>query len=100
MARTITVDPARLESAASKMDSQAADYERIYKQLFSEVDGMAAAWQGTDNVAFTSQIKGFEDDFQKMAALMREYSDFLKKSAAAYRNTQEEIINQARRLTN
>jgi len=100
MARSITVDPAKLEAAASKMDSQAADYERIYKQLFSEVDGMAAAWQGTDNVAFTSQIKGFEDDFQKMVALMKEYSDFLKKSATAYRNTQDEIVNQARRLTN
>ena len=100
MSRTIIVDPAKLESAAGKMDAQAADYESIYKQLYSEVDGMAAAWQGKDNIAFTNQIKGFEDDFQKMVALMREYSEFLKKSAVAYRTTQDEIVAGAKRLTN
>lgn len=100
MARTIMVDPAKLESAAGKMDTQAAEYERVYKQLFSEVDGMAAAWQGSDNIAFTTQIKGFEDDFQKMVSLMKEYSEFLKKSAIAYRNTQQEVISQAKKLIN
>lgn len=100
MARTITVDPAKLESAAGKMDTHAAEYQRIYKQLFSEVEGMAVAWQGVDNVAFTTQIKGYEDDFQKMVTLMKEYSEFLKKSAAAYRKTQEEVVSQAKRLTN
>lgn len=100
MSRTIIVDPAKLESAAGKMDAYVADYESIYKQLYSEVDGMAAAWQGKDNIAFTNQIKGFEDDFQKMVALMKEYSEFLKKSAVAYRTTQDEITAAAKRLTN
>ena len=48
------------------MDVQASEYERQYNQLFSEVDGMGAAWQGADNVAFVTQIKGFMDDFQQM----------------------------------
>ncbi len=98
--RSITVDPAKLEAAASKIDTHYADYERTYKQLFSEVEGMAAAWQGKDNEAYTTQIKGFEDDFQKMVALMKEYAEFLRKSAAAYRSAQEEVASQARRLTN
>ena len=100
MARTIIVDPARLETAAQQMDAQAADYEKLYNQLFSEVDGMAAAWQGADNMAFVNQIKGFTDDFQKMVSLMKQYSEFLKFSAKTYRDTQNEIINQAKRLTN
>jgi len=100
MSRKIVVDPARLEAAAQKMDTQAADYEKQYNQLFNEVDGMGAAWKGADNVAFVTQIKGFMDDFQRMSKIMRDYSDFLRKSANTYRETQTEAINQAKRLTN
>lgn len=100
MARKIMVDPPKLEAAAQKMDAMAADYEKQYQQLFNEVDGMGAAWQGADNVAFVTQIKGFMDDFQKMKALMVQYSEFLKLSAKAYRDTQTETINQAKRLAN
>lgn len=100
MARSIMVDPARLESAAGKIDQQAADYERIYRQLFSEVDSMGAAWQGADNQAFVTQIKGFMDDLQSMSKHMKDYSNFLKSSASTYRNTQNEVINTAKRLTN
>lgn len=100
MARTIVVDPAKLETASQKMDAQASDYERQYKQLFSEVDGMGAAWQGADNMAFVNQIKGFMDDFQQMVTLMRQYSEFLKQSAKVYKDTQNETITQAKRLTN
>lgn len=100
MARSITVDPAKLDATAAKVEQQAADYERNYKALFNEVEGMGAAWQGTDNQAYVSQIKGFMDDFQKMSNLMRQYAEFLKMSAKTYRDTQNEVINQAKRLSN
>lgn len=100
MARSITVDPAKLESASSKIDQQSADYERIYKNLFSEVSAMKAAWAGTDNIAYTTQIEGFQDDLQKMTQLMRQYAEFLKLSAKTYRDTQNEVVNAAKRLTN
>lgn len=100
MARSITVEPAKLETTANKIDQQAIDYERNYKALFSEVEAMAVAWQGADNQAYTAQIKGFMDDFNKMTQLMRQYSEFLKMSAKTYRDTQSEVINQAKRLSN
>ncbi|THF73923.1 WXG100 family type VII secretion target [Cohnella fermenti] len=100
MARKIVVDPAKLESAAQQIDAQAADYEQQFKQLFMEVDGMGAAWKGVDNVAYTTQIKGFEDDFRKMKELMIQYSDFLKTSATTYRNTQSDLVSQAKKLVN
>jgi WXG100 family type VII secretion target len=100
MARSITVDPAKLDAASNKIQQQAADYQRVYKQLFSEVDAMAAAWQGADHLAYVNQVKGFMDDLQKMTELMNQYSEFLKMSATTYRNTQNEVINQAKRLSN
>lgn len=98
MARSIMVEPAKLENAANKIDQQSADYESTYRKLFAEVDAMAAAWQGADNAAFTNQIKTFTTDFEKMTKLMRDYSDFLKLSAKAYREAQDEVRTQAARL--
>ncbi|AGK55716.1 WXG100 family type VII secretion target [Bacillus sp. 1NLA3E] len=98
MAGSIMVEPAKLENAASKIDQQAADYESTYRKLFAEVDAMAAAWQGADNAAFTTQIKTFTTDFEKMTKLMRDYSEFLKLGAKAYRDAQNEVKTQASRL--
>ena len=100
MARSITVDPQKLEAAATAIDNQSADYEKSYRQLFTEVDSMAAAWQGADNLAFTNQIKGFEDDFKAVVSLMKQYSEFLKTSAKTYRQTQDEVVTQAKKLVN
>lgn len=100
MARTIVVDPAKLSAASTSIIAQAADYEKQYKLLFSDVDGMGAAWQGTDNLAFVNQIKGFMDDFQQMTNLMRQYADFLAHSAKTYTQAQNDTVAGAKRLTN
>lgn len=100
MGRSIKVELTKLESTAAKIDQQVAEYERIYKSLFNEVDGMGAAWQGQDNLTFVNQIKGFKDDFQQMTQLIKQYSKFLKTSAKLYRNTQNEIVSAAKSLIN
>lgn len=99
MARII-VDPAKLKSAAGKMESQSADYARLYNQLFTEVQGMARAWQGVDNQAYTTQIEGFREDLNQMKKLMDDYASFLKQSAETYTNTQQQVVSQAKTLTN
>ncbi len=100
MARTIQVTPEQLEAAAKKIESLAADYKTQYEQLYSETNAMASTWSGKDNVAFTNQIAGFKDDFTKMYSLMRDYADFLVKSAKAYRDTQDTVVSEARKLVN
>lgn len=98
--RKITVDPSILESCASKVSSDTQEYQRVTNQLFEEVNLMNTAWQGKDNVAFYNQIKGYEDDFKQIAILCEQYSEFLRASARAYRETQDELTNQAMRLIN
>lgn len=100
MGNKIVVDPAKLEAAATKIEEYVADYKKTYTQLFSEVDAMSANWQGTDNVAYTTQIKGFEDDFTKMSTLMAEYATFLKNTATSYKQTQSNVESAAKKLTN
>ena len=100
MARTIQVTPEQLESTAGRIERLAADYKTQYENLYSETNAMASTWNGKDNTAFVDQIAGFKDDFQKMHALMLNYADFLRKSAKAYRDTQDTVVAEARKLAN
>lgn len=100
MGRTIIVDPAKLQAAATQMGQITGDYQKQYNRLFSEVDGLGAAWQGIDNQAFVNQIKGFTDDFNQMVALLNQYAEFLKSSAQTYTSTQNNIADAAKRLQN
>lgn len=94
----IFADPQQLESTASLMEQQVMEYERLYQQLYMEVDKMQAAWKGKDNLAYTDQIRNFSTDFQNMKLLMQEYVAFLKKSAELYADTQNELVQKARLL--
>ena len=78
----------------------AAEYKTQYDALYSETNAMASTWQGKDNTAFIDQIAGFKDDFEKMHSLMLNYADFLRKSAKAYRETQDTVAAEARKLVN
>lgn len=100
MARTIQVTPEQLDSTAGKIKNLAADYKAQYDKLYSVTDAMASTWNGKDNVAFVNQIAGFKDDFNKMYTLMINYADFLEKSAKAYRETQDTVVSDARKLVN
>ena len=60
----------------------------------------ANTWIGRDNLAFTTQIQGYQDDFRRVELLMQQYSEFLKASARSYRQMQEELAAQASRLVN
>ena len=96
--RQIIVEPTRLEDSASKVESYDSDYQRVYSLLYEEVDKMASVWQGKDNTMFTNKIKEFEDDFRQISILLRQYAEFLRNTARAYRETQDELYNAASRL--
>jgi len=96
--RSIMVEPERLEAVATKIEEANREYDRSYQAIYIQVDKMSASWKGKDNTAFTNQIKAFEDDLRQISIIMRQYADFLRNSARAYRETQDEIYARAARL--
>lgn len=96
--RQIFVEPQRLEEVAYKVECAKDDYERLYHSLYVQVDKMSSAWQGKDNVAFTNRIQSYEQDFKNIAIVMQQYIEFLKNSARAYRETQEELCQQVSKI--
>lgn len=99
MTRRITVSPEVLLSVSEKIEAITANYQRVYMKLYSEIESMNVAWDGADNVAYVSRVKGFQDDFQLMYKLMLEYAQFVRMSAKSYRSTQDDIISAASNLS-
>lgn len=99
MARIIEVTPQQLETAAKSIDQLAGEYQTQYQSFYRETGAMAQ-WRGADNQAFLQRIEGFKDDFEKMKNLMNQYADFLRRSAKAYRDTQDSVVKEAQSLTN
>lgn len=96
--KKIYVDPIRLDSSAMKIESEIEAYHRCYMMMFDEVEKMKNAWQGKDNVAFTNQIRQLEAVMKQIQVLCQQYAEFLRNSARAYRETQNELMNQAGRI--
>ena len=96
--RTIFVEPERLDSIANNIQDANQEYDRTYQAIYEQVDKMSLSWKGKDNVAFTNQIRSFENDLRQISIIMRQYADFLHNTARAYRETQDELTNQANQL--
>ena len=100
MAQKIMVTPEMLEGAATSIEGLANDYKAQYNQLYAETGSLAQTWQGADNLAFVERIDGFKEDLEKMYALMNRYAEYLRTTAKAYRDTQNQVISQAKSLRN
>lgn len=96
--KQITVNPEQLVSCAARMEMQNQEYEQCIHALFNEVDRMQSSWQGKDNQSFTAEIKKFEGDFKLLSVLCMQYAEFLKTTARAYSDTQEELAAQAAKV--
>ena len=89
--RSISVKMANVEQVANKMEEMVISYKQSYNQLFDEVDLLKSSWQGKDNMAFSNAISAYEDDFNQMYILIWQYIEFLRASAKAYTNLQDEL---------
>jgi len=95
----IRVEPARLLETAGRIESNEEEYRLLTNNLYAQVDALAQAWQGKDNVAFVNQIRSYEEDLNQISLIMTQYSEFLRNSAHAYEETQEGIRAAAQRLS-
>ena len=95
----IVVETSQLDSAAGRVEDLANTYNTTSTPLFSTVQARQSSWSGTANPAFTNQIEGFRDDFQRMEQLMRDYAAYLRKTATTYRDTQNSIAQSAKSLS-
>ncbi len=94
----IEVETSRLDGVSKEVDALADRYAAEFKKLLTTADSVKAVYDGEDSAAFITQIRGFEDDFQKMTQLMHQYAAYLKSTAQTYRDTQDSVMGEAKTL--
>ncbi len=95
---SIIVETDYLLDAANKIEAACNDYENTVSLIYKDVDRMSSCWKGEDNTAFTNQIMSYKADFNRIALIIREYVNYLRNSANAYKETQAELTLSAGRL--
>ncbi len=98
--KSIRVEMGVLMQSADYIDELNNEFRSYYNQLNTDVDTLAATWLGKDNLAFTTKIKGFNDDFNQLSLVLSQYASFLRNSAKAYEQTQDELVSHVNRLAN
>ncbi len=96
--RQISVEPSQVLKVATNIEACNDDYQRLYQELYSKIDYLSGIWKGKDNVAFVEEIRTYENNFQRISIVLRQYSDFLRRSINAYEGTQNELYAQAKQL--
>ena len=92
------VELTELTGTATAIEGKAREYQQLYSQLYQAVDSMQAAWQGKDNLAFTAQIKGFKDDFDRMRQLLMDFAELIRYANAEYRQALNDSTNVAKSI--
>lgn len=96
----ITFDVNRMRASANLIKDHANKYETHYKTLMNQVDELSTTWKGSDNLAFSKQIKAFNDDFIKMRQVLLEYANYLQSCANAYQELVNDRVAKANQLSN
>lgn len=94
----IVVDTDQMRAVGQRVEQAKERYNGAVQKLYNSVQAMQANWQGEDNQAYTDQIMGFQNDFTNMSTLLQQYADFLKNTATAYAETQDNVASDARAL--
>lgn len=94
----IRVTPEALDSAAGNIETTADEYQNQYNGFYTLIDELNSTFTGEAYDAFKQKVEEFKDDFAKMWKEMNEYSTFLRNSATAYRNTQDDAKTCAQNL--
>jgi len=90
------VNPQELEAISGRVTEQVSRYKSCYDRIYGEVDSLSATWKGEANLAFVTQIRGFQGDFESMQRLLDKYAEFLRVAANNYQRTENINIENAR----
>lgn len=97
----IVVDTAKLDKAASAIDTYINNHKKKMKYIDNEVSSLCASWSGKDYTQFYKewhQINAKDSVSGKMITALNNYADFLRFSENEYRSAQSKAVNRSNSL--
>lgn len=95
---TIQVEIERLIQSSKQIDDKNDYFKKLTNDLYTRIDHLQTVWSGKDNLAFTNKIKDFQNFIHSLSLVLTQYSDFLRNSAHAYGQTQDELYSEVMRM--
>jgi len=98
MATSIKVTPDEVVRTARAIDADEVQFKAAYENVYKASEELTGHWAGKDAVEFDKKIQAYKPELIEMDQRIREYVGFLDRSAAEYRETQDDIYGKAGQL--
>ena len=99
MANAWAVTTERLVSSAGVIEEKTAKYNSEWAKLYTELQSLKSAqWQGIASDTFNAKLEAYRNDFEEMAKILQEYTNYLRTAADNYVKTEESIKDAASSL--
>lgn len=97
--RSIRVQPRELSSESQKIKGEKGKFDSSYSDIHSQAKSLTSTtYGGEDAEKFMSQVDLFKRDFEQMSEILKQYYQFLDKSAQAYDAAQKDVVSKAGNL--
>ena len=81
---TIRVNSDSMRAKAASFKQVADDIEGFTNEMSVEINKLKDFWTGDAGETLIEKFTGLKNDFENIVATIKQYSDFLEKSATAY----------------
>lgn len=85
----ISIDPGRVAAAAKEIEEHAITYNREIEQIYSTIDELRQAWQGSSAERFVKDIDKYREEFEMFGTQLNNFSDILKASAGDFQKLED-----------
>lgn len=97
--RSIRVQPRELANESSNIKTEKGKFDSSYSDIHSQAKSLTSTtWGGEDAEKFMTQVDSFKKDFDSMSEILKQYYQFLDKSAQAYESAQKNVSTKASNL--
>jgi WXG100 family type VII secretion target len=87
-----------LRRSSNVLNDKTSRYEAEYQKIYSEITNLRVQWQGQSSDSYNSQLEGYRNDFQELAKVLKDYSQFLVSTADKYEAVERKNTEDAQRL--
>lgn len=94
----LSVNMETVRALGKTVGDQAAEYNNEIANVYSVIDDVKNAWQGSDSASYTSQVEGYRASMEALGKVVEQYGQFLLNTADTYQKLQDDITANAGKL--
>lgn len=91
MIYNLSVNTNEMKYLANLVEAYMQNYDTAYKKIYSLVESIGTAWQGSDNLAYIQSISEFKKDFEQIDEIISQYVCFIRYAYKQFTDAQANL---------